>query len=320
MTYAETTPWFRAFASDESQDALNDAFHKIDSDFLKISSADGTAAFLKLEDSHKNTQIVDIIGDTFIKLGEGFLKHADTSLELDSIILKAFPPNPIAPPNPSTDAAAGGEGAPTPQPDFLKVDTELKIQSADLKLLGTDFLKLDTAPNLDIWKTNILAVSDDFLKLSTDATDSGAAFHKLGTDLVTLGSGDNSNSAGLNDALKILGGDFLKVGDAFGDVAVDWNKLHQDFFKLGGGSPTTTVADALASGPAPSGPLGSDFAALDKSLLLLNQALGATGPGIFKLVDAALDQSGVKGQAEDRTLDQVAHLLGLGGHGGHEHG
>ncbi len=300
--------FFPGFANDHTQDALNDAFVTIGTDFLKLSTADTTADFLKLETDHKVTVTFDVIGDAFAKLGQD-LKIDTAAVGLDSFVVKFFPPNPIAPPNPTSEAADGG--APDPQSDFLKVDAALKASSSDLAALAFDWQKLDTAPNQDIWKVDVQAVGVDFQKLSSDASDAGGAFKLLGGDLATLGTGENSGSTELNDALKILGGELKIVVSAFEAIASDWQALKTDIASFGGGVTTTSATSPNAP---PAGPLGADFQTLDKDFLLLNQALGATAPGTFKLLDALFDQNGVN----EHKIDQVEHLLG--GHGGSERG
>jgi hypothetical protein len=73
--------------SEHAQDVLNDAFLKIDEDFLKLSSADGTDAFLKLESDHVIKHDMLTIGDSFHKLSENFLKIADGALKLDAFVI-----------------------------------------------------------------------------------------------------------------------------------------------------------------------------------------------------------------------------------------
>ena len=75
---------FLGIGGDHTQDALNDSFLKIDTDFLKLSTAPTTDAFLKIESGHKIKIAFDVIDDAFLKLSEGFHKIDSVAIELDS--------------------------------------------------------------------------------------------------------------------------------------------------------------------------------------------------------------------------------------------
>jgi hypothetical protein len=291
-------------------DTFNDAVLKIDADFLKISSA-SPDAFLKVEADHGVKFDIGIIGDTFHKFGDDFIKLSDAASAIDSLFLKLAP----APSGVTAAASVVGGGAPDPQSDFIKLDTSIKLAGGDLGVLGSDFVKLDTAPDLATFKSDELKVGADFGKVGADVSGIGGGFAQLGNDLVTLGTGPNANSAQLNDAFKMLGGELIKISSAFDTVAFDFNKLGQDFTTLGGGGVTTTalVASSSSAGPAPTGQLGSDFLKLEQDFVLLNQTLGASAPGVFKVFEALIDQGG-----KEPMFDQVQQFLG--GHGGSGHG
>jgi hypothetical protein len=261
--------------------ALNSAFSNIDSDFIKLTNASADS-FLKVEFTVKHD--INDIGGAFIKLGEGFGDLSEAGHKIDTAFLKLA----------IGSSTSGGGAGKVAQADFLALDTTLKTSSADLKILGSDFVKLDTAPDLLTIKLTDAVVSGDFLKVGTDMSDVSGAFIKLGTDLVALGSGENGNSPQLNEALKILGGDFeQKISPAFDALALDWHKLSRDFANLagGGGDTTTTLSSAGASDSTP-GVLGTDFLQLEHDFLLLNQALGATAPDIAAAFEALAQQTG----------------------------
>jgi hypothetical protein len=281
---------------------------KIDADFLKISSA-GPDSFLKVENAIKHD--ISVIGGSFHKLGDAFIKLSDAALKIDALFIKYAPP----PTTTSTLAAVvGGGDAPDPQADFLKLDTSLKLLGGDLGTLGADFVKLDAAPNYLTFKLTEVIISSDSAKIGGDMSTVGGEFGQLGDDLVALGTGPNTNSGELNNAWKVLGDEFHKISSAFDTVAVDFQKLSQDFATLGGGgggiSTSALVASSSSGGPPPSGPLGSDFLKLEHDFVLLSQALGASGPGLLKAFDALVDQSGKS------FFEQIEHLASppSGGH------
>jgi hypothetical protein len=103
----------------------------------------------------------------------------------------------------------------------------------DLGTLGADFVKLDAAPNYLTFKLTEVIISSDFAKIGGDMGTVGGEFGQLGDDLVALGTGPNTNSGELNNAWKVLGDEFHKISTAFDTVAVDFQKLSQDFATLG---------------------------------------------------------------------------------------
>jgi hypothetical protein len=261
---------------------LNAAFLKIDADFQKLSSASADT-FLKVEAKIKDD--INDIGGAFLKLGESFDDLSEGALKIDTAFLKL----------------AGGETTTTvgddvtvvgPQLDFLKLDGTLETSAGDLKTLGADFVKLDTAPDLLTFKLNEVTVSGDVQKISTDMGDASGAFLKLGTDLIALGTDPNSNSPQFNEALKILGNDFEnKMSPAFDALAFDWHKLSQDFANLAGGGGGDTTPTLSSSSTEP-GTLSSDFLKLEQDFLVLNHALAATAPDVKAAFDDLTDQFG----------------------------
>lgn len=78
---------FNGPGGEHAHDLLNDAFLKIDEDFLKLSNA-APDTFLKVEASHQIKENISAIGDWFYKLDAGFLKIGDVGLKIDDIVLK----------------------------------------------------------------------------------------------------------------------------------------------------------------------------------------------------------------------------------------
>jgi hypothetical protein len=272
---------------------LNEAFLKIDTDFLKLSSA-STDSFLKVEAKIKD--VINDIGGAFIKLGESFDDLSESAVKIDTAFLKLA--------GSATTTTVGSDAAVVgPQADFLKVDATLKTSAGDLATLGADFLKLGTAPDLLTIKLTDVIISGAMQKISTDMGDASGAFLKLGTDLAALGTGENSNSPQFNDALKVLGSDFEnKWSPAFDALAFDWNKLSQDFANLAGGGTTTTVSLTSSTDSTP-GTLRSDFLKLEQDFLVLNHALAGTTPDIKAAFDALADQLGNSSGDHDHKGD-----------------
>ena len=160
------------------QAALTNAFLKIDSDFLKLSTAPNTDAFLKIEDSRQLKNSVDVIGDAFIKLGDDFGEIARGALKIDEFVIKWT----------AVSSATGAASVDfNPQADFLKLDSALTTSGADLKILGSDFLKLDNSSSLKVFDHKLEGVGADFLKLEGDTAADQAAFLKLGADFLKIG-------------------------------------------------------------------------------------------------------------------------------------
>src|SRR5215471_11863286 len=150
----------KGFDSDHTQDAIERTVKHVDFQIVKVVDAASPKLFMQAETSHPFKQDVHVLSDAFFKLGTDFQKIDDNLTNVDSFLIKLVPPTPII------------KGQPNPQADFLQVENEFKVQSADLKVLAADFHKLDTAPDLATWKIDALTVSNDFQKLSTDASDS----------------------------------------------------------------------------------------------------------------------------------------------------
>ena len=179
------------------QDALNDAFNKIDDTLLKISSAN-TDDFLKIEHDRAIKGEFAVIGDAFLKLSNDFHKISIAGELIDQFTLKL-----------AVGATNGGGGSGA-QADFLKLDQKVNTTSEDLKIVGLDFLKIHTATTPDSFQLKLTGLSDDFLKLNADMLADGGAFRDLGADFLKLGGSTDSPSR-LDLAYKEFGGDLQLV-------------------------------------------------------------------------------------------------------------
>jgi hypothetical protein len=258
------------FDDRRGQDALNDAFLKIDGDLLKLSSANADT-FVKLEHDRSIKLDLDVIGDAFIKLSNSFEHIALAGALIDDFVVK------VTGATTGVFTADAVDVAPSPQADFIKLDGTLKTSAADLKILGTDFHKLDTSPNLDVFELKIKGLSDDFLKLSGDMSANRDAFIKLGTDFKVLGGVENPSP--LDFAYKELGGELLAVGSQFGALSADFLNLVPAVQIGGGGGPSLTASDSSVKLSLGLGlmTLGQDFHKLDV-------ALGQVGDGASDVI------------------------------------
>jgi hypothetical protein len=268
------------FGDRREQDVLNDAFLKIDGDLLKLSSANADT-FVKLEHNHALKLDFDVIGDAFIKLGRSFDHFALAGARLDDFVLKVTG----ATSGVFAAPAVAAEGAPNPQADFLKLDGTLKTSATDLKILGTDFLKLDTSPNLETFQLKIKGVSNDFLKLSGDMAANGDAFHKLGDDFLKLG-GNFENPSPLDFAYKELGGELNTVGSQFGVLSTDFLNLVPAVQAGGGGGTGLTASDSFVKLS-----VGLDLMTLSQDFHKLDIALGEVGDGAAAVIGDLFRQS-----------------------------
>jgi hypothetical protein len=268
------------FGHRREQDALNDAFLKIDGDLLKLSSANPDT-FVKLEHDHGLKLDFDVIGDAFIKLSRSFDHIALAGALVDDFVLKLTG----ATSGVFTAAAVVGDGAPNPQADFLKLDATLKTSATDLKILGTDFLKLDTSPNLEAFHLKITGVSNDFLKLGGDMAANGDAFHKLSDDFLKLGGGNLENPSPLDLAYKELGGELKTVASQFDVLSTDFFNLVPAVQAGGGGGAGFTASDVVKLS------VGADLMILSQDFHKLNTALGEVGDGAAAVVGDLFRQS-----------------------------
>ena len=276
------------------QGALNEASLKIDDAFLKLSNANADD-FLKIERSGFLKFEFEKIGDSFLKLGDDFHKISVAGEVLDQTVLKLT--------GGSTNLSVDGG----PQADFLKLDTALKATSTDLKILGTDFLKLDTSPNLEVFDHKASVVVDDFLKLSSDMAADRVAFLKLSADFLKLSQGDDRPSP-LDLAYKELGGELQAVGDTFGLLATDFLKVGDAVAHgTGGGAGRPGDANAAGGGGGAGDQIGAALTLLYQHFHALDLKLDALGDGSVRVIHDLLP-----------AVDQGAsQLFADGSHQGH---
>ena len=277
------------------QGALNEASLKIDDAFLKLSTSNEDD-FLKIEGSSFIKFDFEKIGDSFLKLGGDFQKISVAGEVLDQVVLKLSG-------SPTSDSVDTGRGL---QGDFLKLDQTLKITSTDLKILGTDFLKLDTAPNLEDFQQKGNVLADDFLELGTDMAADQAAFLKLGADFLKLDQGGDRPSP-LDLAYKELGGELQAVGDTFGLLATDFLKVGEAVAHGtdGGAGQPTDVKVAPGAGDT----IGAALTLLYQHFHALDLKLDALGDGSVRLIRDLLPSS--NGDEGPRLFSDNSHQ----GHG-----
>ena len=262
---------FLRFAGIREQAALNDAFLKIDDDLLKLSTAT-TDSFLKIEQERSLKIDFDVIGDAFHKLGNDFLKIDLATRLVDDFVVKgsALTPGSV-------------DGAPGLQTDFVTLDHKMNTSGADLKILGTDFLKLDTSPNRDVFELKLAGIGSDFLKLHDDMAADRDAFLKLGADFLKLGGGTDRASP-LDLAYKELGGELQTVGRQFDALANDFLKLDAALHGGGGGAGRGTDSSAGGGGGA-GDQVGVALIHLFQDFHVLGADLGALGDGAVKVIE-----------------------------------
>ena len=265
---------FLKFAGIREQAALNDAFLKIDDDLLKLSNASADS-FLKIEHERSLKIDVSVIGDAFLKLGNDFHK-IDLGLRLldDFVVKVAGVPTP-----------GSVDGAPSLQADFVALDHKISTSATDLKLLGADFLKLDTSPTVEVFQAKIAGLGNDFLKLGADMAADRDAFLKLGADFLKLAGGDKVSPLELD--YKELGGELQTVGMQFDALATDFLKLDQALHGGGGGAGRVESA----TGGAGAGVVGAALMTLYQDFHTLGADLAVLGDGSVTVVRDLSHQS-----------------------------
>jgi hypothetical protein len=274
---------FLKFAGLRDQGALHEATLKIDEAFLKLSTANADD-FLKIE-SHGFLKFeFEKIGDSFIKLGSDFQKVSVGAELVDQVVLKLTG----SPTGDSTDARG-------PQADFVALDHKLNTTSLDLKILGADFLKLDTSANAAEFQQKGNVVADDFMKLGADMAADQAAFLKLGADFIKLG-GNSDSSSPLDRAYKELGGELQAVGDAFGVLATDFVRVGDAVAHgSGGGGGAGRPGDGGQGGGGSGDPIGAALTLLYQDFHALDLKLDAAGDGSVRLIRDLLPSAGDDG-------------------------
>jgi hypothetical protein len=257
------------------QGALNEAALKLDEAFLKLTTANADD-FLKIEGSPFVKIDFDRIGDSFVRLGADFHRLTVAGEAVDQVLLKLTGGTTVN----SDDPRAGA------QADFVALDQKVTTTSTDLKILGTDFLKLDTAPNVASFVIKGELVADDFLKLSTDTAADRVAFLKLSADIFKLSQGVDATSP-LDRALKQLGGELQAVGDTFGLLSTDFMKVGDAVAHGaggGGGSGLSTNVHGAGGGGGAGDSIGAALTLLYQHFHTLDAKLEALGDGSVRLI------------------------------------
>jgi hypothetical protein len=270
---------FLKFTGLRGQGALNEAAFKLDEAFLKLSTANADN-FLKIEGSPFVKIDFDRIGDSFVKLGADFHRLTVAGEAVDQVLLKLTGGTTVG----SDDPRAGA------QADFVALDHKVSTTSTDLKILGTDFLKLDTAPNVASFVIKGELVADDFLKLSTDTAADRVAFLKLSADILKLSQGVDATSP-LDRALKQLGGELQAVGDTFGLLSTDFLKVGDAVAHGaggGGGSGLSTNVNGAGGGGGAGDSIGAALTLLYQHFHTLDVKLEALGDGSVRLINDLL--------------------------------
>lgn len=274
--------------------ALNGAFLKIQDELPRLLSANPDT-FLKLEHDPSLQLSFDAVGDAFLKLGADFGNIATGGQVIDTFFLKL-----TGSPTPgSVDVTPG------PQADFLTLDHKLTASAMDLKILGTDFLKIDSPQTVEEFRSKIEGIGNDFLKLGADMAADRDAFLKLGADFLKLGTVDHPSA--LDNAYKEFGGELRTVGMDFGALATDFLKLGQDFesatgggagdhdHKHGGGGGAGIVEAAGTHVHGGGGGAGLTFMTLLHDFHKLNAALDGLADGAATVVTDLLHESPLAG-------------------------
>src|SRR5260221_979875 len=196
---------------------LNDAFLKIDAAFQTLANFNGDGLdFLKIEHDLKLQQTFNVIGEGFLKVGVDFQK-VDTALKLtDQFVIKLMDGHKI------------GELVPAVQVDFNALDQKVNVLSTDFKVIGVDFMKLDSSPSLKVFDHKLETLSVDCRKAGGDAAAAVDMFTKLGDDFIELGRKAGGDSK-LLDGYKTFGNELLTVGQTFNTLSEALVKLSKGF-------------------------------------------------------------------------------------------
>jgi hypothetical protein len=258
----------------DDRGALDEATLKIDDAFLTLSTA-STDTFHKIENLGFIKFSFEKLGDSFIKLSDDFHKITVAEDAFGDAVLKLTG-------NPNGDAVGGL------RTDFAMLDHKLSATSDDLKILGTDFLKLDTAPNFADFQQKWNALGGDFHKFSGDIAAAVDAFHKVSEDFLKLSQGGDRPSP-VDLAYKELGGELQSVGDTLGLVAGDFLKIGDAVAATGGagaGRPGDATSATGGAGAGTPDPIGAALQLLFQHFHDLDVKLNALGDGSVRVLDS----------------------------------
>jgi hypothetical protein len=281
---------FLNFDNAGEQLKLDDAFLKIDDAFLKLTDVNGDGFnFLKIEHDPNLMGTFNVVGESFIKVGVDFQK-VDTALKLtDQFVTNLMGDHKI------------GDLLPAVDQDFKFLDHKIETTSTDLKILGVDFLKLDSSPNLEVFDHKVHTVADDFLKLGADMAADRDAFLKLGTDFLKLGGTDGEKGSPLDQAYKEFGGELAGIGRTFDTLAADFLKLGDALHGGGGGA-----GDSANT-------IGGTLSLIYREFHLLDGALAALGGGATELIGLLHPSNGNNGPPTvvDTQHQGLVTLIGI---------
>ncbi|MDE2363015.1 MAG: hypothetical protein KGM42_10085 [Hyphomicrobiales bacterium] len=270
MPTAVEHKYFDAFLKLDSIDRpgeqrqLGEAFQKVDAAISALSGA--SDVYIKLE--HKYDRTFDVIGEAFLKIGGDFQELAMVGQKVDALLTGGVV---------TTAAAVGGGGAAA---DFLKLDAALKIEGADLKIFGGDFLKWNDAGSPGAFLKIEAALGKEASTIGGDTQSLGGAFRTLASDILKLANPDSSSPVDL--AYKELGGDLIKLSSQFDLLAADFIKL-AGAFGDGGGAGTPANADVLSGGGGGAG-FGAALGAISADFLKIDSTLSSLSGPVTQLL------------------------------------
>jgi len=280
---------FMKFDNAAEQVKLDDAFLKIDAAFQTLANFNGDGFdFMKIEHGLKLQETFNVIGEGFHKVGVDFHK-VDTALKLtDQFVIKLM------------DGHKFGDLLPAVQVDFNALDQKVDVLATDFKVIGVDFIKLDSSPGLKVFDHKLETLSVDMRKAGGDAAAAVDMFTKLGDDFITL-----SRKAGgdpkLLDGYKTFGGELLTIGKTFDTLAGDLLNLGDALHGAGGGGGAGDGANTI----------GGTLSLIYQDFHLLDGAFAKLGGGASELI-GLLRPASLNG---DGLPTDVANLTNGGGSG-----
>lgn len=273
---------FLKFDNAREQLKLDDAFLKIDEAFQKLANVNGDGFnFLKIEHDLKLAQTFNVVGQAFDKVGDDFHKVETADRLIADFTVKLLGDHKV-----SSDVLGAIKI------DFAVLDHKISAISTDLKILGGDFLKLDSSPNQRVFDHKVETLGTDMRKAGGDASAAGQAFLNLGQDFLKLQSSREGDQSPLDLAYKEFGGDLIDIGRTFGTLADSFLKLDDALHGTGGGGGAGDGANTI----------GGALQLIYQQFHALDIKFAALGDGSVRLID--------------ELLPAVQHDHGTNSHGG----